>query len=270
MDEMLITLAVLRLDAWRRGDRSDGSRLRLATPVGKEVEVMRRVLAVVLMIVAITVFGCQKAEKPPEKPHITIPKGHVLIPEAALTVFIGQAETQMQAATAALKKRDNAGAARDVRLAAGFMKLEAATAKGDMKKAINGAVTDLERIATSLEKGENVTSSDLSAAFGRAEYALARYYGQRAAGALSAGDDKSVQQRLLATAAAIEAAVKWTGGKSTTEEKAVLAAAKSLSDRIAQGGQWTSEEGSQILAGLDAQIDKLKAEMTPVAPSGGA
>jgi len=230
---------------------------------------MRRAVLVALAIVTVAVLGCQP-EKPPEKPKMTIPKGQLLVKETVLTTFAGQAEIQMQAAAAALKKRDAAGAARGVRLAVGFMKLEAAQAKGDFKKNVNAAAKGLENVAATLEKGETVRSEDMSAAFARAEYALARHHRQKATAAVKAGAGKKIRHRLAAAAAAVEAGVKWTGGKPTTEDKAAVAAVKSLADKMAQGEAWTAEEATMVLTGLKGQIDKLKAVVEPPAPTGTA
>jgi hypothetical protein len=234
---------------------------------------MRRVALAVLAIVTIAVLGCQQ-EKPPEKPKMTIPKGQVLVKEDALAVFVDQTEVQMQTAQAALKKRDAAGAARAVRLAVGFVKLEAVQAKGDFKKKLNGAAAALDKIAAALERGETVRSEEMSAAFGRAEDALGRHHHQKAKAAVKAGAAQKVRRRMAASAAAVEAAVKWTGGKPTSEDKAAVAAVKSLADKMAQGGEWTAEEANMVLSGLKGQIDKLKAVVEPApaaagTPSGG-
>jgi hypothetical protein len=227
---------------------------------------MRRAVLVVLATVVVAVLGCQP-EKPPEKPKMTIPKGQVLVNRDLLDAFVDQTEIQMQAAQAALRKRDAAGAARAVRLAIAYMKLEAAVATGNYKKGVNAAAAGLDKIAAALEKGETVGSEEMNAAFARAEYALARHHHQKAVAAVKAGAAQKLRRRLAAAAAAVEAAVKWTGGKSTTEDKAAVAAVKTLADKIAQGGEWTAEEANMVLSGLKAQIDKLKAVVEPAAPA---
>jgi hypothetical protein len=237
--------------------------------VRKEVGIMRRAVLAVLAISLVAVLGCQQ-QKPPEKPKVTIPKGSVLVKRDLLDVFVDQAEIRMQDAQAALKKRDTAGAARDIRLTIAYMKLQATVATKNHKKGILAAASDLDRIATSLENGEAVSSGVVSAAFGRANYVLARHHHQKAVAATKAGAGQKLKRQLLAAAGAVEAAVKWTGGKPTTEDKASVAAVKSLADKIGQGGEWTKEEANAVLSGLKGQIDKLKAVVEPEPPAASA
>jgi hypothetical protein len=205
---------------------------------------MRRAVLAVLAISLVAVLGCQQ-QKPPEKPKVTIPKGSVLVKRDLLDVFVDQAEIRMQDAQAALKKRDTAGAARDIRLTIAYMKLQATVATKNHKKGILAAASDLDRIATSLENGEAVAAT-------------------------KAGAGQKLKRQLLAAAGAVEAAVKWTGGKPTTEDKASVAAVKSLADKIGQGGEWTKEEANAVLSGLKGQIDKLTAVVEPEPPAASA
>nr|WP_286197374.1 hypothetical protein [Variovorax boronicumulans] len=155
-----------------------------------------------------------------------------------------------EAALADFTQQKYQAAAGEVRRAAAYLRLEAARAHGDARKALDGAQAQLGRTAAALDRGSVRTEADLTAAFARADHALALSHRARAAESWGRKAYDEAGHELRAAAQGVENAAAWTGEQARTAAAASTAEARSVADRLASGAQWTRAEFDKGMAAL--------------------
>lgn len=232
---------------------------------------MRKIaLLMMVAILAVGVTGCKQAEKPPEKPKVVIPRGKVLVSDEILRTFSDQPGVHMQLARDALRKKDTQAAARELRLADGFMKLELARAQGPGKAVLKASVDEVARTAADLERGAAMSTTDLNGVLARSHYALAVHHYFLASNAMRAKADKKAGHDIAAAAGDAEAVFKWIKRKAAADETAVISSSRDLAAKIIEGTALGAEEASTGLAALKAHLDNLATSVEPAAPVGDA
>ncbi len=225
---------------------------------------MRRILVLaVVALVAIAAVGCPQPEKPPEKPKVTIPKGKVLVSDDVLRTFSDQPGVHMQMARDALQKKDLKTAVQQLRLAAGFMRLELARDTGPGKAALKSSIDDLTKLASGLEGGAAMTTKDMSPVFARAQHALAEHHYYVAAAAVKAKAVKKAQHDLTAATADAEGVFKWVKRTQTTAEKTTLTSTRDLASKIAAGAALDAEATAAALEAFKTHLDNLTDSIEP-------
>lgn len=148
-------------------------------------------------------------------------------------------------------------AAGEVRKASAYLRLEAARAHGDAKAALDGAEAQLGRMATALDRGGIRTERDLTAAFARADHALAVAHRARAAESWTRKAYGQAGYELKAAAQGLENAAAWSGEEARTATAAATADARAVADKLATGAHWTRAEFDKGLAALHGSLARL-------------
>jgi hypothetical protein len=120
------------------------------------------------------------AQQPTVKEPPKVPGGGVLVDEDVLTVLADEPERYMQAAHESFLKKDVKATAAELRKAAAFVKLEAARAADDSKTGLVASATELEKLASDVEKGAVTSVEKLDSTFARAAHALANHHHKKA------------------------------------------------------------------------------------------
>ncbi len=225
---------------------------------------MRRfMLPAVAVVVAVAVIGCQKAEKPPEKPKVTIPAGQVLVRDADLRDLSGQTRVHLLMARDALQKRDTKMAAGELRTATAFMRLELARGKAQGKKGLKASIDELTKLADGLGGGTKMVVSDLNVPAARADYALALHHYYVAAAAIKAGADKKAAHDLTASVQEAQDVFRWVKRKQTTEEKGAASQVEELAAKMAGGTAVGAQDVDRAMSALKTYLDGLSATVEP-------
>ncbi|KQP39898.1 hypothetical protein [Pseudorhodoferax sp. Leaf274] len=148
-------------------------------------------------------------------------------------------------------------AASEMRQASAYLRLEAARAHGDARAALDGAEAQLGRTATALDRGTIRTEGDLTAAFARADHALAVAHRARAAESWTRKAYGQAGYELKAAAQGLENAATWTGDEARMATAAATADARAVGDKLATGAHWTRAEFDKGLAALHAGLARL-------------
>ncbi|MBI1397159.1 MAG: hypothetical protein GC151_14400 [Betaproteobacteria bacterium] len=166
-------------------------------------------------------------------------------------------QRHFEAAASDYARKDFAGAAREVRKAESFLRLESARVTGNTRAALVSADAALERTAHALETGAVHSATELDEAFLQANRALAQSHGARAAASI--GHDASVTAgyELKAAADSLEGAAAWTKGAVRSAAAAAATDARALGDRLANGGRWTRREVADGLESMSSALDRL-------------
>ena len=179
------------------------------------------------------------------------------------------------AAAEAVAKKDYRLAATEVRKGASYLRLESARAVGDVKKELDTADAQLEKMASGLEKGAVKTEKQMDKAFADADHALALAHRAKAAESWTAKTYDQAGYELKAAAQDLESAAAWTGTEAKTAAAAATSDARALGDKLASGGVWAKDEVAKGFESLGTALNKLgraigsKAKAAPL-PAGNA
>ncbi len=139
-------------------------------------------------------------------------------------------------------KRDYHGAAREVRKADAYVRLEAGRAAADMRGGLEAADRDLQSLARSLDRGTATSEQTMKATFARTERALALSHRAKAAEAWSRKSYDEAGYELKAAAHGLESAASWTGKEAQTASASAVADARGIGDKLSAGGVWAQDE----------------------------
>ncbi len=171
--------------------------------------------------------------------------------------FIGQPGRDFHRAKADFTKGDDRGAARQIRIAAAIMKLEAGRHNAANKQGLLTQANALDTLADKVEKKQVSSVNDLDRAFAKADLALARHYHLMAKAAMAAGNHRSTGTWLEAAAGSISDAADWSGRKLAAGESATLKGVHDLGSKMASGATWSGDQVKNGVSYLGAEIDKF-------------
>jgi hypothetical protein len=183
--------------------------------------------------------------------------GKVLVEEETLDVFADEPGHHFHQARENFLKKDMKGAASEIRKAVGFMKLEAARATGDGKKALTTSIDELEKLASDVEEGTVKSANDLGKAFARAHHALAVHYHLKASEAWAKKDTSKTGHALKAAASHLERALAWSGHEVEAAVVKVMETGRDVGEKLIQGTRWTADEVGKALKDLGEKIERL-------------
>ena len=161
------------------------------------------------------------------------------------------------AAAEAVAKKDYKAAAAEVRKGESYLRLESARAVGDVKKELNAADAQLDKMARGLDKGVIETETQMHKSFADANHALALAHRAKAAESWSAKTYDQTGYELKAAAQDLESAAAWTGAEAKTAAAGATADARALGDKLASGGVWAKDEVAEGFESLGTALDKL-------------
>lgn len=164
-------------------------------------------------------------------------------------------------AVAAFAKKDYKNAAIEIRKATSFIRLEARRATGEAKLAIDNSVSDLDKLALSVEKGTVKDKKLMDKAFAKAEHALALGHRAKAAESWVIKDYNKVGYDLKAAAHGLESSASWIGGEAKAGSLAAVADTRALGDKLISGANWTRDEVAKGFESLGNGINALGHEI---------
>ena len=185
------------------------------------------------------------------------PDGWILVEEDIWVLFPDEPGAQFHQAHENFLKKDFKAAAAHIRKAVGFMKLEAARATGDAKKALTTSINDLEKLASDVEKGAVKSTNDLSKAFSRAHHALAVHHHLKASEAWAKKETSKAGHALKAAASHLERALSWSGHEIEAALVKVMEMGHGVGEKLIQGARWTADEVGKALKDLGEAMERL-------------
>lgn len=185
------------------------------------------------------------------------PPGMVVIEEDLLFVFEDEPYDHFVWANDYFNQKNMKLSAREIRRAAGFLKLESHRAMpGDGKIGLELSNNELNLLAGSIEKGSVTSEKDLAKKFALAHHALANHFYLNAEEAWKAKNDINAGRFLDNAATNIEHAYKWAGQEIGTGQ-VTISVAHDLAFRLIDGTSKIDAGGEKTLAGIETEIENL-------------
>jgi serine protease Do len=163
-------------------------------------------------------------------------------------------------------KKDYQNAAAEIRQGAALLRKEAGQAAGTGKQALLASARELEHLADLEQKGAVNSAQELEHAFARAEHALAKYFQGRASESWARKGVSETGRDLKAAAVYLEKALGRAGYRLEGKNKAAVAEAKDLGEKMEQGAGWVESEVWKAIEAAGKAIDEAgrKAEFLKV------
>ena len=190
--------------------------------------------------------------------------------------IVEEPQQHFSAAIAALAKKDDAAAAREIRKANAFIRLEAARATAGARTRLDQTVLDLDTLADSVAKGGVKDAGQVNQAFARAETALALSHRAKATESWTARQYHKAGYELKAAAHGLETAAGWAGDTVAAGARHTVTDTRALGDRLASGASWSKDEINKGFAHFDHALDDLAHKLgvgtdrTPAAAGAGS
>lgn len=170
-------------------------------------------------------------------------------------------QRHFSSAAEAYNKKDYKTAATEIRKASAYLRLEAARVDGDARQALDHSVTELERLATSIEKNTVKNAQRMEKTFADADHALALAHRRKAAESWARKEYNKAGYELKAAAHGLENGARWVGKETQAGTSAVVAGTRELGDKLASGANWTRDEVAKGFESLGNAINTLGHEI---------
>ena len=218
-----------------------------------------------LTVALVTVFSviALRAQAAPEKTCAQGPEGYVIVEEEFWVGLEDDLSRDFHETQENFLKKDLKAAASKIEKGVGFLKVEAARATGDVKKALLESAHELEKLASEVKAGAVKSAKDLDGAFARAHYALARHHQEKAREAEAKKEHKRTGYYLRAAATHLEHGLAWAGHKAEAGFIYVVDGARLVGGKLIEGTGWTVDEVGKAMDALGREIEKLGTKIAP-------
>ena len=189
-------------------------------------------------------------------------KAHVAPTAQAEPAAVSEApQRHFDSAVTAFAKKDYKAAANEIREAAGNVRLEASRVSGDVRQGLNSSVAELDKLATSVEKGAVKDDKSMDKDFARANHALALAHRAEAAESWTRKEYNKTGYELKAAGYDLESAAAWAGLEAKAGTSAAVAGTRALGDKLTTGATWTRGEVGRGFDVLGHALNELGHEV---------
>ena len=179
---------------------------------------------------------------------------------SALNRTLDSLESHFQNAKKYFENKDYDKAASEIRDGASLIKQEAAQSVGEAKKALTASAENLEALADRVQKGAVKSSKEISDSVSRAYEALANEYRSRASESWSKKAVSESAKHLRDASDYLQKAWEWSGSQIDAAGHAAILSARDVTDKMAAGKSWASEELTKAVDELKVAISKFARE----------
>lgn len=221
------------------------------------------VLGLALVIVTAGVVAGPLAAADTAQTAAAPPQGYVLVEEDVMVVLVNEAHQSFLRASENFAKGKMKAAAAEIRKGEAYVKLEAARATAEGKKALLGSAGELKLLADRVEKGALKDGKVLQNTFARAEYALARHHYLKAAEQWENKESQKVAFHLNATAAYIDSGQIWLTKKMHAGVADIKKEAHRIAAQVTAKTGVESQELGKAIDNLGREIEKYGKGLGP-------
>ncbi len=168
-----------------------------------------------------------------------------------------KAERQFQEARENFLRKEYQEAAAGIHRGAAFLDQEAEQAAGEGKRVLLASSKELKQLADRERKGAVNSVQELTQAFARANRALAQYYQSKASESWARKAFSDAGRYLQAAAVSLERALGWADYRWEGETRETIAAAKTIGEKMKEGGGWIEAEARMAIEALETEIGKV-------------
>jgi Do/DeqQ family serine protease len=167
-------------------------------------------------------------------------------------------EKHFQNAKNYFESKDYGKAASEIRTGASVIKQEAERSAAEEKKTLTLEVEELEALANRIEKGTVKSVGEIGDSVSRAYSALADYYRTKASQSWSQKAVSQTGEYLKEAADYLEKAWQWSGRRIDAAAETAVRTAREVRDKTMAQTKWASEEVTNALDAMKAEISKLR------------
>ena len=168
-----------------------------------------------------------------------------------------QPQQHLAAAAAAYAKKDYQAGTSEVRMATGYLRLEAGRADGEARKELDRSINELDALAAATAASPRKDDHLMAEAFARANRSLAVEERSKSAEFWGRKEYNEAGYELRAAATSLENGAAWIGEDATADARAAIAATRALGDQLVAHAHVTAEAVSKGLGSLDQGIVDL-------------
>ncbi len=177
--------------------------------------------------------------------------------------YVNSPNTHFQAAHDSFLNREYKKSAEEIRKGAAFVRMEAGSAAGQAKQALEKSERDLRILAKEVEQGSVQDVKRLDNAFAQADQNLALSHRIRANEAWDKKEARKAGAELKAAAVHVENAAAWLGAEAKATFVAAVRDTRLVAGKLTEGTGYTAEEVGTIIASLGKAIDGLGRRIEP-------
>jgi hypothetical protein len=197
------------------------------------------------------------------QPAAAPPQGYVLVEEDVVVVLANEAHQSFLRASENFAKGKMKAAAAEIRKGEAYVKLEAARATAEGKKALLSSAGELKQLADRVEKGALKDGKELKNTFARAEYAMARHHYLKAAEQWEKKESQKAAYHLNATAAYIDSGQIWLTKKMHAGVADIKNEARRIASQVTAKTGAESQELGKAIDNLGKEIEKYGKGLEP-------
>lgn len=183
--------------------------------------------------------------------------GSVIIEEDVYDAFDDEPSAYFYNAHENFMRKDLKGAARELRKAAAFIKLESGRATEEGKLLLVSSYNELGKLANDVEKGTITSVKDFEAAFARAHQALAKHHYLMAIEAQTKKEVGRAGHFMQSALVHLEHGFAWSGHKLEAAAVESFHGIRVLSGKLIEGAGWIPEEIGKAITWIGDEIKLL-------------
>ena len=170
----------------------------------------------------------QPGSAQPGSAQAAAPAGYVLVEENLVMMTVDQPQAHFLAADRDMAQKDPKGAAAELRIAAGYMDLQADRGQGENKQKVTDAADAVKKLASDLGRTSGGDSTAMKQCFAKAEMAMATHYQGKASDELKDGKPVMAGHDLQAAADSLDGGSAWSGQQPSADTVKAVADARQL------------------------------------------
>ncbi len=170
---------------------------------------------------------------------------------------IAEPQRHFTDAISAYARKDFKTAAADILDASAYLRVEAGRATGDAQRELDRSVAQLDRLATSVEKGAVKDRQTMTNDFAEANHALALEHRSKAAESWAREKYHKAGYEFKAAAGVLESGAAWAGAQAKSGASATVAETRALGNKLASDANWTRDEVAKGFESLSQGINAL-------------
>lgn len=228
--------------------------------VHKGVIIMRYKTLWFIMTCIISVIIVSEAWADRDKPD---PSSDTLYFEDYVQAIEDEPENRFHRAREYFFKDDMEAAAREIRKAAVFLRLELGWATKEGKKGLITSALELDELADEVQKVKVASVKELDDAFSLAHYALARHYHLKASESSVKEAYGNLVRELKSAVKHLKHALLWNGDKIESAFKEMIKDIHMMEKKFVGGEKQDQEQAGKILESIGQEIERSGQKTEP-------
>lgn len=177
--------------------------------------------------------------------------------------YVNALNSHFQAAHDSFLSKEYKKASEEIRKGAAFVRIEAGSAAGEAKQALERSQRELQSLAKGVEKGGVQDVKRLDDAFARASQYLALSHRAKASEAWDKKEPRKAGNELKAAATHLENGAAWMGVEAKASCVAAVRDTRIVAGKLIEGSGYVADEVGKSIDALGKAVDDLRHKSEP-------